>query len=130
LFFSFLFSLALAVLLGVALAAGEREKSRLVVLGQGLLLAVGLLSAAVLGYLLWLSRHAPPTGDIAQLLTSNPENYRLSLGHAADLTTAAFAALRFPAAGAALALGLGFALAFGLRLWHRRYAASCVPAVA
>jgi 4-amino-4-deoxy-L-arabinose transferase-like glycosyltransferase len=121
---------ALALLLGDALAAGEREKSRLVIWGQGLLLAVGLLSAAVLGYLLWLSRHAAPTGDIAQLLTSNPENYRLSLGHAADLTTAAFAALRFPAAGAALALGMGFALAFGLRLWRRDYAASCATALA
>ncbi|MBO0723371.1 MAG: glycosyltransferase family 39 protein, partial [Blastocatellia bacterium] len=120
---------ALALLLGDALAMGEREKSRLVIWGQGVLLALGLLSAAVLGYLLWLSRHAAPTSDIAQLLTSNPDDYRLSLGHLSDLTTAAFAALRFPAAGAALTLGLGFALAFGLRWWRRDYAASCATAL-
>ncbi|MBO0861840.1 MAG: glycosyltransferase family 39 protein [Chloracidobacterium sp.] len=120
---------ALALLLGDALAAGEREKSRLVVWGQGFLLAVGLLSSAALGYMLWLSRHASPASDIAQLLTSNPENYRLSLGHASDLTTAAFASLRFPAAGAALALCLGFAMAFGFRLWRRDYAASWATAL-
>ncbi len=116
---------ALALLLGDALAKGERDNSKLVTWGQGLLLSLGVLVAAALGAMLWLSRNVTPTGDITDFLTSNPENYRLSLGHASDLTTAAFAALRFPAAGAALVLGLGFVLAFGLR-WRRQHGAASI----
>ncbi|MBL8208122.1 MAG: glycosyltransferase family 39 protein [Blastocatellia bacterium] len=106
---------ALSLLLGDALAKGEADHHKLVTWGQGVLLSLGLLVAIVLGAMLWLSRDVTPTGDISAFLTSNPENYRLSLGHASDLTTAAFAALRFPAAGAAIMLGVGFLLAFVLR---------------
>ena len=116
---------ALALLLGDALAKGENDNRKLVTWGQGLLLSFGLLVALALGAMLWLSRNVTPTGDITEFLTSNPENYRLSLGHASDLTTAAFAALRFPAAGAALTLGLGFLLAFVLR-WQRRHGAATI----
>jgi 4-amino-4-deoxy-L-arabinose transferase-like glycosyltransferase len=111
---------ALALLLGDALARGENANSKLVTWGQGILLSLGLLVAIVLSAMLWLSRNVTPTGNIAAFLTSNPENYRLSLGHASDLTTAAFAELRFPATGAALVLGLGFGLAFVLR-WRRQH---------
>ncbi len=120
---------ALALLLGDALAKGETDNSKLVTWGQGLLLSFGLLVAIALGAMLWLSRNVIPTEDISEFLTSNPENYRLSLGHASDLTTAAFAALRFPAAGAAIVLGLGFLLAFRFR-WKRHHAlASIVTAL-
>jgi 4-amino-4-deoxy-L-arabinose transferase-like glycosyltransferase len=116
---------ALALLLGDALARGERENCKLVTWGQGFLLVLGLLIAFALGTMLWLSRDVTPTKDIADFLTSNPENYRLSLGHASDLTTAAFAALRVPAAGAAIVLGLGFVLAFVLR-WRRQHNAASI----
>jgi 4-amino-4-deoxy-L-arabinose transferase-like glycosyltransferase len=106
---------ALALLLGDALSRGEEEKNKLVIYGQGLLMILGLIVAFGLSYVLWLSRNVVAAGDISQFLTSNPENYRLSLGHASDLTTAAFAALRFPAAGAAISLGLGFLIAFIFR---------------
>ena len=116
---------ALALLLGDALAKGEADNSKLVTWGQGLLLSFGVIAAIALGAMLWLSRNVTPTGDIADFLTSHPANYRLSLGHASDLTTAAFAALRFPAAGAAIALGLGFSLAFVLR-WRRQHTAASI----
>jgi 4-amino-4-deoxy-L-arabinose transferase-like glycosyltransferase len=120
---------ALALLLGEALARGENRNSKLVTWGQGLLLMLGLLVAVVLGAMLWLSRDVVPTGDISEFLTSNPENYRLSLGHASDLTMAAFAALRFPATGAAITLGLGFLLAFILRRQRKHSAATLATAL-
>ena len=110
---------ALALLAGYGLSEGEKNKSKLMLIGQGLLLFIGLAVAAVLSYALWLSRNVAPTGDISQFLSTNPENYRLSLGHASDLTAAAFATLRVPAAGAAISLGVGFTLAFILR-WRRQ----------
>ena len=120
---------ALALLLGDALSRGEVEKNKFVIWGQRFLMMLGLFVAIGLGYMLWLSRNVIPTGDISQFLTSNPENYRLSLGHASDLTTAAFAALRFPAAGAAITLGLGFLIAYFFRLRRRHLAASLSTAL-
>ena len=120
---------ALALLLGDALSRGEEENNKLVIWGQGLLMTLGIIIAVGLGYVLWLSRNVIPAGDISQFLTSNPENYRLSLGHASDLTTAAFAALRFPAAGAAITLGFGFLLAFILRFKKLNSAASLSTAL-
>ncbi|MEO6725575.1 MAG: glycosyltransferase family 39 protein [Blastocatellia bacterium] len=121
---------ALALLIGYGLAEGEQQKNRWILVGQGLLLVIGLAVAAVLAYALWLSRGVTPTGDISQFLTSNPENYRLSLGHASDLTASAFATLRVPAAGAASAFGLGFSLAFIFRLRRQMVAASITTAMA
>ncbi|MFN0121388.1 MAG: ArnT family glycosyltransferase [Blastocatellia bacterium] len=121
---------ALALLTGLGLVEGEQEQHPWITWGQGILMTIGALVALVLGWMLWLSRHVAPTGDIADFLTSNPENYRLSLGHASDLTAAAFATLRFPAAGAALALGGGLTLAFILRLRNSAWAASLTTALA
>lgn len=120
---------ALALLIGDALARGEAENHKFVKWGQAFLCAFGLLVAIALGYVLWLSRNVAPSGDIAEFLTSNPENYRLSLGHASDLTTAAFATLRFPAAGAAITLGAGFLIAFLLRLRRNHGIASITTAL-
>ncbi|HEX4949876.1 MAG TPA: glycosyltransferase family 39 protein [Blastocatellia bacterium] len=120
---------ALALLLGDALARGEKDNSKLVTWGQVFLWLLGLLVAVVLGVMLWLSRDIVPTGDISEFLTSNPENYRLSLGHASDLTTAAFAELRFPAAGAAITLGFGFTLAFLFRKQQKHSAATLTTAL-
>lgn len=110
---------AFALLAGAGLARGEWEQSRWAMAGQGLLAVLGVAAGAVLGYLLWVSRHVTPAADISQALTHNPENYKLALGHMSDLTVEAFAVLRVPAAGAALTLALGFVVAFILR-WRRR----------
>src|SRR5262245_17411856 len=59
---------ALALLAGVGLARGEKEKSRWVTAGQGLLAFVGAIIGVALGGLLWLSRNATPAADISQAL--------------------------------------------------------------
>jgi len=120
---------ALALLAGVGLARGEKEKSRWVTAGQGLLAFVGVAVGAALGCLLWLSRNAAPAADISQTLTQNPENYKLALGHMSDLTVEAFAVLRVPAAGAALTLSAGFLAAFILRRKRRATQAGLLTAV-
>jgi 4-amino-4-deoxy-L-arabinose transferase and related glycosyltransferases of PMT family len=120
---------ALALLAGVGLARGEKEKSRWVTAGQGLLAFVGVVVGAALGCLLWLSRNATPAADISQTLTQNPENYKLALGHMSDLTVEAFAVLRVPAAGAALSLSVGFLAAFILRRMRRATQAGLLTAV-
>ena len=120
---------ALALLAGVGLARGEKEKSRWVTAGQGLLAFVGVVVGAALGFLLWLSRNATPAADISQTLTQNPENYKLALGHMSDLTVDAFAVLRVPAAGAALSLSVGFLAAFILRRKGRATQAGLLTAV-
>ncbi len=121
---------ALALLAGTALAQGEKENHRWISIAQGALALIGLAVAGVLGYFLWTSRHIPGGGDISDFLTQNPENYRLSLGHISDLTAPAFAALRVPAAGAAVSFGLGFGIAFVLRRRKQVLAASLATALA
>lgn len=121
---------ALALLAGTGLAQGEREKARWVLGGQALLAIIGVSISVVLGYVLWLARHSVPVTDISQVLTHNPENYRLALGHMSDLTVGAFTALRVEAAGAAVALGVGYLLAFVLRARRHNLAAALTTAAA
>lgn len=120
---------ALALLAGTSLTWGERVRHQLVMIGQSIPAVLGLLIAGVLGWLLWLSRAYPSVADISQVLTQNPENYRLALGHMSDLTIPAFAALRVPAAGAAVSLALGFGLAWLLRWRRQDYAAALTTAI-
>jgi 4-amino-4-deoxy-L-arabinose transferase-like glycosyltransferase len=112
----------LALLLGAAFSKVEESPRGQVYLqwAQGALAGAGLIAAATLGALVWKSRNVQPTGDLSDLLNQAPsdsEQYTLSLGHFSDLTTNAFAELRVPAIGAAIALGAGFLLAF---LFRRR----------
>ena len=102
---------ALILLLARGLGRGEERNNafdrRWLRLGHIGLAAVGVLACSVLAAALWASRSVTPTGDITSLLTENPDLYRLSMGHLFDLTTAAFAELRFPAATAAVVLLAG-----------------------
>lgn len=124
----------LALLLGAALAKAEhRPESRKVLLwAQGVLAAIGVIVATVLGVLVWQARHVQPTGDLSVLLNQAPsdsEQYTLSLGHFFDLTTNAFAELRMPAIGAALTLSIGFLLAFWFRRNQRHLLATAAMAI-
>jgi 4-amino-4-deoxy-L-arabinose transferase-like glycosyltransferase len=85
----------------------------------------GTLSAAVLGWGLWESRHLPFVADVGTVLAHRGVgNYELSMSHFCDLTAASFAALRLPAALAAIALLIGPAVGLALRLKGKQIAAT------
>jgi len=56
-----------------------------------------------------LVHNMPTPGDISSALSSNPNEYTLSLGHMLDLTLPSFAYLRIPLLIAAAAFAIGFA---------------------
>jgi hypothetical protein len=86
---------------------------------------VGVLSAAALIYGLWTSRHLPFVPDIGTLLAHRGVgNYSLSMSHLFDLTGPSFAALRLPAAIAAVVLLVGPLLALELRRKKRHFEAT------
>jgi len=93
---------------------------------QAVFAVVGALSAAVLAWGLWESRHLPFVADIGTVLAHRGVgNYELSMSHFFDLTGASFAALRLPAILAGLALLIGPAVGLVLRM-KRRHIASTV----
>jgi hypothetical protein len=75
--------------------------------------------------LLWQSRHLPFAPDIGIVLAMhNMDTDTLSTSHMLDLSYASFAALRLPAALAAVALMMAPLLSFLLRIRRRHYAAT------
>ena len=84
----------------VALPAALRVGARVAATVYGAALAAGVAALAA-------ARGLPAPGDISTALTSNPEAYTLSLGHAQDLTLAAVAYLRGPLSLAVLACAVG-----------------------
>ena len=124
---------ALALLIGEALAraeAGEKVSGsrRWLTRLQAIPAVLGLVAAVTLAALLWGSREVVPSGDISTLLTSNPDYYRLSLGHVFDLKVETFAALRLIAIVTANVLSVGFVLAWWLRARDRHLGASLATA--
>jgi len=94
-------------------------------ISAGALAVVGLVASATLLSLLWQSRHLPFEPDIGTVLaTHNMDTDTLSTSHMLDLSYASFAALRLPAALAAVALMVGPLLSFLLRIRRRHYAAT------
>ena len=92
---------------------------------QAVFAVVGVLSAAVLGWGLWESRHLPYVADVGTLLAHRAvAGYTLSMSHFFDLTGASFAALRLPAALAAVTLLIGPAAGWLLRLKGKHLAAT------
>jgi 4-amino-4-deoxy-L-arabinose transferase-like glycosyltransferase len=85
----------------------------------------GVLIAALLGWCLWESRNLPFVADIGTLLAHRDVGgYTLSMSHFFDLTGPSFAALRLPAAMAAVTLLIGPAVSWFLRLKHKHLAAT------
>ncbi len=92
---------------------------------QAVFAVVGVLSAAVLGWGLWDSRHLPFVNDIGTLLAHRGVgDYTLSMSHLFDLTGPSFAALRLPAILAAITLLVGPAAGWWLRVKGKHLAAS------
>ncbi len=94
---------ALALLIGSALAEGGKW----IAWGTRIAAVIAGLGVVAVASLLFLVRDTPTPGDIVAALTSNPENYTLSLGHFHDLTLGAFAYLRLPLVVAGIALLIG-----------------------
>ncbi len=91
---------------------------------------VGTTVAIALGYGLWVSRHLPFVPDIGSLLAHRDVGgYSLSMSHFFDLTGPSFAALRLPAALAAVAFLLGPLLAWRFRTRHRHLGATLTTAM-
>ena len=95
----------------------------------GALALIGIAASAMLAVGLWQSRNLPFEADIGNVLAKQDLSaYTLSMSHMLDLSYASFAALRLPAALAAVVL-LGAPLAsFVLRLFRRHYSATWVLA--
>lgn len=94
-------------------------------ISAAVLASIGLAAAATLLLLLWQSRRLPFEPDIGTVLAKhNMATDTLSTSHMLDLSYASFAALRLPAALAAIALLLAPAASFLLRLRRRHYAAT------
>ncbi len=92
---------------------------------QAVFAILGALSAAALGWGLWISRGVTHTGHVGQLLAHRDvAGYTLSMSHLFDITGRSFAALRLPAALAAVALFAGSVLAWLLRHKRRHFAAT------
>jgi 4-amino-4-deoxy-L-arabinose transferase-like glycosyltransferase len=121
---------AAAALLGLGLARAEEQGSRWLPRLQASLAVVGVLVAGALGWAVWMSSAIHPTSDISNYLrTQDTDLYRVSMAHLMDLRPAAFAVLRAPAIGAALAFLLGFGAAWVLRRKGKARAATLAIAL-
>jgi hypothetical protein len=108
---------AFAILLGSAMADSRQRAWRWAVRATSVI--AGLAFIAIVSILI-ASWNYPAPGDIAQALSSHPENYTLSMGHMGDLTVRSFAYLRVPLIVAGLAMLIG---AIGAWLYTGRRAA-------
>ncbi len=101
---------ALALLLGSAMATGDKWIDR----GTRTLAGISALCGLACAGILIAVRHVPTPGDISVAL-SRQATYKLSLGHMQDLTLSSFAYLRLPLALAAVAFLVGAAGTVRLR---------------
>ena len=129
---------ALALMAGGVLAGAEHGDPHLRrgvrITSTWVLMPLALLVAILCATLGIISPSAPVGTDVSQVLTSNPDQYNLALGHLHDLTTRAMGFFRAPLIGMALCmLGLGpvawWLRRHGYRRANRERAANAVVAV-
>ena len=95
-----------------------------------ILAVVGIAAGIVLLAVLWKSRHLPFEPDIGNVLAKhNMETDTLSTSHVLDLSYESFAALRLPAALAAVTLLIAPGLSLWLRVRRRHYVATWTMAL-
>jgi len=121
-YYTFPAYLALLALLAVALCRSEETYDedtslrRWIITAHAAYTVIGIAAAVALAYGLWSSRNLPFVPDIGALLAHRGVgDYTLSMSHFFDLTGPSFAALRLPAAIAAVAFAFGPAIAWRLR---------------
>lgn len=95
-------------------AADSRER-RAGRISAAVLLAIGVLIAAVGFGLFWFSKAPPAGADLSDLLRKHPQDYALSFGHFLDLTPQAMGAFRGPLFWFSLAFLAGSVANFVLR---------------
>lgn len=130
-YYTFPAYLALLGLLAVGLERSERAYEsdpllrRWITIAHAIYTFIGAASAGALGYGLWSSRSLPFVPDIGEMLAHRGVgDYTLSMSHFFDLTGPSFAALRLPATLAMLALAIGPAIAWRLRMKRQHLAAT------
>jgi 4-amino-4-deoxy-L-arabinose transferase-like glycosyltransferase len=135
-YYTFPAYLAILILIAVALTRSEDtysedKSSRLwITLAHATFTILGIAIALTLAYGLWISRNTPFVPDIGDLLAHRGVgDYTLSMSALFDLTGPSFAALRLPAAVAAIAFLFGPAAAWLLRSKKQHLAATTTVAL-
>src|SRR5258706_2750678 len=127
-YYTFPAYLPLIILLSAGLAQQEQSengKFGWLASAQWAYALLGLSIAAALFSGLWASRGMAFVPDIGTVLAKRGVgDYTLSMSHFFDLTNESFAALRLPAALAAIAMFVGPILALWFRVRRRHYAAT------
>ena len=129
------FPVYLPLLLLTAAALAHLEQNPLarrpaITFAHASLTVLGLAIASALAYGLWTSRHLAFVPDIGSLLAHRGVgDYTLSMSHFFDLTGPSFAALRLPAALAAIAFAIGPLTAWALRARRHPVASTATIAV-
>jgi 4-amino-4-deoxy-L-arabinose transferase-like glycosyltransferase len=130
-YYTFPSYLAILILLAVALTRAEQTftsdpaSRRWITVAHAAFTVLGVAIAITLIYGLWSSRSLPFVPDIGDVLAHRGVgNYTLSMSGIFDLTGPSFAALRLPAALAAIAFLIGPATAWFLRSQRRHLAAT------
>jgi len=134
-YYTFPIYLPLLLLIAAALASIEQHPRHrdsphsLITFGHVSFTVLGLAISAALAYGLWTSRHLAFVPDIGSLLAHRGVgDYTLSMSHFFDLTGPSFAALRLPAALAAIVFAIGPLAAWILRA--RRHAVASTLTIA
>ena len=125
-YYTFPAYLPLLMLVAAAVAREEeaKPKSKWLIATTAAFAAVAISAGVALVTGLWTSRHVAYVPDIGTVLSHNLANDTLSMSHALDLTSTSFAALRLPAALAAIAMLVFPLLALGLRVRRKHFAAT------
>jgi 4-amino-4-deoxy-L-arabinose transferase-like glycosyltransferase len=125
-YYTFPAYLPLILLTSAALARAEGEaQQRWLRAGHLMFAVLGVAAAAMLSWGLWSSQDLPYVPDVATVLAKRGVGeYTLAMSHFFDLTGESFAALRLPAALAAIALLVGPLSALMLRYQRRHHAAT------
>ena len=135
-YYTFPAYLPLLLLIGATITRAEQTyptnqgARRWVTFAHATFTAIGAVVALALLAALWASRDRPYVADLGGLLAHRSVGgYTLSMSHFFDLTTDAFAGLRFPALVAVVAFAAGPALAWVLRAQRRHLASTTAIAL-